>query len=221
MLSDQDVTATGGGDEDLTEMSDVIHGSDLVALNSSLKGINGIDFSNVDVRSHVVQSLSAALANVTVTGNDGNLSGNHDIGGTLDTVNERFTATVQVVELGLGDRVIDVDGRDKELALLEHLVEVVNASGSLLGETVATLQGVRVLSVNERSQVTTVIKDEVKLLAILESLELLLQAPVVFLLGLTLPGETAIYCQTMSQRCLIAKFMTYTGTPAAAMAAAA
>jgi len=43
--------------------------------------------------------------------------------------------------------------------------------------------------VNESSKVTTVVKNEVELLAILECVELLLQAPLVLLLGLSLPGE--------------------------------
>jgi hypothetical protein len=45
-----------------------------------------------------VQSLSAALADITVASDDGDLSGNHDICGTLDAVDQRFSASVQVVE---------------------------------------------------------------------------------------------------------------------------
>jgi len=40
-----------------------------------------------------------------------------------------------VVELGLGDRVIHVDSRDLELAIAEHLVEVVDTGGRLLRNT--------------------------------------------------------------------------------------
>ena len=36
---------------------------------------------------HSVESHGTALANVTETGNYGNLASNHDVGGTLDTVN--------------------------------------------------------------------------------------------------------------------------------------
>jgi hypothetical protein len=45
--------------------------------------------------------------------------------------------------------------------------------------------------VDERGQVTTVVEDEVELLAILEGAQLLVQAPLVLLLSLTLPGEAA------------------------------
>jgi hypothetical protein len=136
-----------------------------------------------------VQSLSATLTDITVTGNDTDLTGNHDIGGTLDTVDEGLTATVQVVELGLGDTVVNVDGGDLELALLEHAVQVVDTGGGLLGDTEAVLEHLGVLGVDKGGQVTTVVKDEVELLVILEGKELLLETPLVLLLGLTLPGE--------------------------------
>ena len=185
----QDVTATSGGDEDLTLRSSLLHGGDLVTLNSSLEGVDGVNLGDKDVSTHAAEGVGATLTDVTVTGNDTDLTGNHDIGSTLDTVNERLTATVQVVELGLGDRVVDVDGRDGQLLLAEHLVEVVDTGGGLLRETVAALELLGELVVNEGSQVTTVVEDEVELLAILEGLELLLQAPVVLLLRLALPGK--------------------------------
>ena len=185
----QDVTATSGGDEDLTLRSSLLHGGDLVTLNSSLEGVDGVNLSDKDVSTHAAEGVGATLTDVTVTGNDTDLTGNHDIGSTLDTVNERLTATVQVVELGLGDRVVNVDGRDGQLVLAEHLVEVVDTGGGLLRETVAALELLGELVVNEGSQVTTVVEDEVELLAILEGLELLLQAPFVLLVSLTFPGE--------------------------------
>src|SRR5581483_7206798 len=62
---------------------------------------------------------------------DGDLAGDHDVGGALDAVDQRLAAAVEVVELGFGDRVVDVDGGHEELALLEHLVEAVHAGGGL------------------------------------------------------------------------------------------
>lgn len=43
------------------------------------------------------------LSNISVTGDDGDLTSEHNIGGTLDTIDERLTTSVKVVELGLGD----------------------------------------------------------------------------------------------------------------------
>jgi hypothetical protein len=185
----QDVTAASGGDEDLADGSSLLHGGDLVTSHGSLEGVDGVNLGDDDTGTHAVEGHGAALADITETGDNGDLASNHDVGSTLDTVNEGLTAAVQVVELGLGDGVVDVDGRNKELALLEHAVQVVDTSGGLLGDTVAALEHVRVLGVDKGSQVTTVVEDEVELATILEGVELLLQAPVVLLLGLALPGE--------------------------------
>lgn len=192
VTADQDVTAASGGDEDLTEGSGLLHSGDLVALDGGLQGVDGVDLSDKDAGTHGVQGVGATLADVTVTSNDGDLTSDHDIGGTLDTVDEGLTAAVQVVELGLGNAVVDVDGGDLELALLHHTVEVVDTGGGLLGDTVAVLEHLGELGVDESGKVTTVVEDEVELLAILEGKELLLQAPLVLLLGLTLPGEAAL-----------------------------
>lgn len=196
VAANEDVTATGGGDEDLTMGSGLLHGGNLEARDGSLESVDGIDLSDNNTSTHGSKSLSTTLADVTETSDDSDLTSNHDIGGTLDTINERFAASVKVVELGLGNGVVDVDGRDKELAFLQHTVEVVDTSGGLLGDTVAVLELFGVLLVDEGGKVTTVVEDQVELLAILEGAELLLQAPFVLLLGLTLPGEAITVSQT-------------------------
>ena len=45
-----------------------------------------------------------------------------------------MTTAVQVVELRLGDRVVHVDRREQQLALVEHRVETVHPGGGLLGD---------------------------------------------------------------------------------------
>jgi hypothetical protein len=185
----EDVTAAGGGDEDLADGRGLLHGGDLEARDGGLESIDGVDLSDNDTGTHAVESLGTALADITETSDDSDLAGNHDIGGTLDAVDERLTAAVQVVELGLGNRVVDVDGGDKEALALEHAVEVVDTGGGLLGHAVAVLEHLGVLLVDERSEVTAVVEDQVQRLAVLEGSKLLLEAPLVLLLGLALPCE--------------------------------
>lgn len=196
-----DVTATSGGDEDLTNVGNLTQWGDLVTRDSSLQSVDRVDLRDDDTGTHRTQSVSTTLTNITETSDDGGLTSDHDIGGSLDTIDQRLTATVQVVELGLGNGVVDVDSWDLQLTLLERLVQVVDTSGGLLGQTVAVLQHLWVLLVDERGQVTTVIQDQVQLLVVLESEQLLLQAPLVLL--------------------PVSPFQAKTGTPVAAMAAAA
>ena len=68
------------------------------------------------------------------------LSSKHDIGGPLDPVNQGLPAAVEVVELGLGHGVVDVDGGDLQGLLGEHLVQVVHTSGGLLRQTLDSLR---------------------------------------------------------------------------------
>jgi hypothetical protein len=194
VLASDDVTASSGGNEDLSNRGSLLHGDNLVSRDGSLESVDGVDLSDHNASTHTVESGNTTLADITVSSDNGDLTSNHDIGGTLDSVNERFSASVEVVELGLGDGVVDVDGRAEEtvVLVLEHAVEVVDTSGGLLGDTVAVLEHLGVFLVNKGGQVTTVIEDEVELLAILESVQLLLQAPFVLLLGLTLPGKASI-----------------------------
>ena len=73
--------------------------------------------------------LGTTLADVAVAGDHDHLAGHHDVGGPLDAVGQRFAAAVEVVELALGDRVVDVDRRHLQLAALVHLVEPMDARG--------------------------------------------------------------------------------------------
>ena len=68
------------------------------------------------------------------------LSRQHDVGSPLDSVDKGLPAAVEVVELGLGHGVVDVDGGDLQGLLGEHLVQVVHASGGLLGQAVDSLR---------------------------------------------------------------------------------
>ena len=45
------------------------------------------------------ERLGAALADVAVAADHGDLAGDHDVGGALDAIDERVAAAVEVVEL--------------------------------------------------------------------------------------------------------------------------
>ena len=87
------------------------------------------------MRTARTQCNTYTLADITEACNNGDLAGEHDVRGTLDTIDKRFAAAVVVVELRLGDGVVDVDGGDLQLAVAEHLVKVVNTGGGLLRQS--------------------------------------------------------------------------------------
>jgi hypothetical protein len=98
-------------------------------------------------------------------------------------------STYVVVELGLGDRVVDVDCGGLELAVPESLVEVVDTGGGLLRDTLDVVKVLGVLVVDQVGQISSIVEDHVEGLSVGESTEGLLDTPVVLLLGLSLPGK--------------------------------
>merc|ERR1719347_1886350 len=187
VLAGDDIGTTGGCDEDVAPGDTVLHGSHLVSLHGGLESVDWVDFSDDDPATESPKGLSRALAYVTVASNNSDLSSQHHICCSLDTINQGLPAAVQVVELRLGDRVIDIDGGNLQLVGLEHLVEVMNPSSSLFRKPLDTGEVLGVLLVDEVGQVTSVIKDHVEGLAVRED-DSLLDTPYILLVSLTLPG---------------------------------
>jgi hypothetical protein len=187
VITVDDAGATSGGDEDHALWGGDLHGGDLVTLHGGLKSVDRVNFSDDDTGTEGTECLGATFTDITVTGDNGDFTCDHHIGGTLDAIEERFSAAVQVIELGLGDRVVDVDGWELELTLLEHLVQVVDTSGGFLGHTADAGEEFWVLGVDNVGQVTTIIEDHVEWLAVWED-DGGFNAPPEFFVGETFPG---------------------------------
>ena len=213
VLAGDDILVAGGGDEDVGAGGGVFHGRDFETSHSGLEGVDWVDLGDKNASSVRPQSLRAleaahqngssyqmwqlttyALSDIAVTSNDDNLSSKHDVCGTLNTVDKGLAASIVVVELALGDGVVDIDGGDLELALPVHTVEVVNTGGGLFGETPDSGKELWVFFVNEGGEITTVVENQVQRLAAVETLDRLVNTPEVFLLGLALPGEDGNAC---------------------------
>ena len=139
VLEADDVEVAGGGDVDVAPTEGVLDGEHAEAFHGGLQGTDRIDLGHHNLSTLALEGLSTALADVAVTADHGNLAGDHHVGGTLDAVDQGLAATVEVVELGLGHRVVDVDGGDQQLAFLGHLVEAVDTGGGFFGHTLPLL----------------------------------------------------------------------------------
>ena len=160
------------------------------AVHAGLHGADRIDLGDLHDHAFLAQGLGRALAHVAVAHHQRFLAGQQMVGGALDGVVERVTATVLVVVLALGDRVVHVHRRHFQGALLEHLVEAVHAGGGLFGDAVDLVQHLRVGLVDVAGQVAAVIQDHVGVPQIAFAVAAgLLDAPHVFFLGLAFPGE--------------------------------
>mmetsp|Transcript_16304 Transcript_16304/g.37722 ORF Transcript_16304/g.37722 Transcript_16304/m.37722 type:complete len:201 (-) Transcript_16304:316-918(-) len=82
--------------------------------------------------------MGTSLTDISVSADDSLLSGEHDVGGTHNTVRKGVLASVQVVEFGFCDRVVDIDGGEQKSSILLHGVQSVDSSCSFFGNSVAS-----------------------------------------------------------------------------------
>lgn len=189
VLRGDDIIVTGGGDEDVSSVSDIFHTDHLVAFHSRLQGVDGVHFRHDDASTKVAESGRAAFANITIAAHTGRLASNHHIGGTLDSIDKGLAAAIEVVELALGHTVVDVDDGDGQRALLKALVQVLHTGRGLLRDTDDLGDELRVLVHHQIGHITTIIEDHVREAVSAESLECLVHAPFILFLRLSLPGE--------------------------------
>ena len=131
-----DAEVSGGSDENIGGRDDGCKSLDFISFHAGLKGADGVDFADDDAGTACLHGGGATLADITVAVDDDLLASDHDISSAHESVREGVAATVNVVELGLGDAVIDVDGLAEKSASLGHLFQSVDTSGGLLGDTV-------------------------------------------------------------------------------------
>ena len=143
VLGGDDVVVAGRGDEDVAAVEHFLERLHLVALHRRLQRADRIDLGDHHARALAAQRLRAALADVAEAAHDRDLAADHHVGGAVDAVDQRVPAAVEVVELGLRDRVVHVDRREQQLARLDHLVEPVHAGRGLLGDAFDALADAR------------------------------------------------------------------------------
>jgi len=135
VLGHNNISVTSGSDKDISSVHNRLKALDLVAFHACLKGTDGIDLSHDDTAAICLHGSSTALADITESHNNDLLTSKHDIGGTHKTIGKRVFASVNVIELLLGNRVVDVDSSEEELSLLGHLLKSVDTSSGFLRET--------------------------------------------------------------------------------------
>lgn len=150
-----------GGDKDLIDGSGFFYGDDLVVGYGSLKSVDGVNFSDDDMGIYVVEGYGVIFVDIIEISDNGDFVSNYDVGSMFDIVDERFVVVVEVVEFGFGDRVVDVDGRNKEFFFFEYVVEVVDISGGFFRDIVVVFEYFRVFVVDKGSEVIIVVEDEV------------------------------------------------------------
>ena len=125
-----------------TALSTVV---DLVAVHQRLQRADRVDLGDDHPGALAAQRLGGALADVAVADDQRDLAADQHVGAAVDAVDQRVPDAVLVVELALGDRVVDVDRREQQLAGGGQLVQPVDAGGGLLGDALDVRRGARVV----------------------------------------------------------------------------
>src|SRR6185295_10438436 len=107
---------------------------DLETFHRRLQCADRIDLRDNDSATLAAQRLRTTLADLAVSHHDGNLAAEHYVSGARQTVGQRVAAAVDVVELALGDGVVDVDRGKQQRPRLHHLIETMNARGRLFAD---------------------------------------------------------------------------------------
>ena len=131
VIDGDDVLVAGGGDEDVGAAHHVLDGLHRESVHRRLQRADGVHFRHDDAGARALERGGRALAHVAIAADHGHLAGHHHIGAAADGIHQQLAAAVLVVELGLGDAVVDVDRREGQLALLLQLIEAVHAGGGL------------------------------------------------------------------------------------------
>ena len=134
VIDRDDVLVAGAGDENVHVAENALDGGDLVAVHGRLQGADRVDLAHDHAGALTAKGLRSTLADVTVAGDEGDLAADEHIGGPVESVGQRVADSVLVVELALGDRVVDVDRREQQVAGLREFVQAVHAGRGLLGD---------------------------------------------------------------------------------------
>ena len=135
VFSHNNILVSGGGDEDISLLKNILQANNLESPHACLKSADRINFSDVYSSTAANHSFSASFADISESANDNFFTSNHDISSSEETIRERVFASVDIVELRLGNGVINVNGREREFSFLGNLVKTVNTGGGFLRNT--------------------------------------------------------------------------------------
>ena len=88
VLNGDDVLVSGGSDKDIGAGKGVLEGVHLISSHSGLEGADGVDLGDDNTSTLSTKRLSTPFADITITAHDGDLSSDHDISGSVDSIDQ-------------------------------------------------------------------------------------------------------------------------------------
>ncbi len=144
MVMSDDISISSCGDKYICLIASRFHRHNPEAFHSSLKRTDRIDFCYPNSGSHPLKCGSTSLSDISVSTDNDDFSCNHHIGGSLNSVDNRFTASIEVVEFCLCYRIIHIDSWEGKSPLAIHLVEAMDSGCCLLRNPLYIFLNIRV-----------------------------------------------------------------------------
>mmetsp|Transcript_18284 Transcript_18284/g.29120 ORF Transcript_18284/g.29120 Transcript_18284/m.29120 type:complete len:377 (-) Transcript_18284:142-1272(-) len=135
MLDADHVLVAGGGDKDVSAADHVFKQDNLEPIHGRLQGTDRVNFGDLDAGTGTGERSRRPFAHIAIAHDNGNLARHHSVSGAANAVNERFLTAVFVVEFRLGDRIVHIDCREGQLAVLEQIIKAVDTGRGFLGNT--------------------------------------------------------------------------------------
>ena len=155
------ISATGNSNKEITDFSGFFHLHDLEAIHN---GFHCLDWINLCDNNGSAQDLGThgnALAAPTITGNHNIFTSYDQVGGTVDTVPNRLTGTITVIEQMLAVCVVHQYHWEFQLSCLIHRQQAQDTGGGFLTAANDIFDFLRILGVQQIYQIAAVINDDV------------------------------------------------------------
>jgi len=96
---------------DIGLFKDILNSDNLEALHAGLESADWINLSDINSSSTASHGLGTSLSDISEARDENLLSTDHDISSSVNSINKRVFASVDIVELWFGNWVIDIDAR--------------------------------------------------------------------------------------------------------------
>jgi len=96
VFGQNNVLASGGGNEDISLLHNILQANNLESLYACLKSAGRINFSDVYSSTAAHHSFSTSFANISESTNDNFFTSYHDISSSEDTIREWVSASVDI-----------------------------------------------------------------------------------------------------------------------------
>mmetsp|Transcript_11469 Transcript_11469/g.14181 ORF Transcript_11469/g.14181 Transcript_11469/m.14181 type:complete len:201 (-) Transcript_11469:478-1080(-) len=129
MFSHDDSFVSCGGNIDFCSWKNFFKTKNFESSHASLKSADRINFGDNNTCSLCSQSFSGTLTDLSITANNSLFTSKHNISSSHDTINQRVSATINVIEFTLGNTIVNVQSREQQLLVSHHLIKSVDTSG--------------------------------------------------------------------------------------------